>query len=406
MPATSLTVVRCFAVIALGLSLYLVGTSARHAGPIGCDPMSGCGQVLGGRWSFWFGIPVSFVGAAVYLIIVLSSVRTDRSDRLWYRSGAGRVMLIGTALAAGAGIWFIAIQVTMLGAVCKYCLAIHACGIASAFVAWSAARSETRRLLRPVGIGLLILIAGQMLPAPRPYESHAGAVAMSPSRATVSIPTAREAIADVDRHVRFAAGGRLFDLDPGVLPSLGSPNARHFIVVMSDYTCEHCRVTHRMLERALRSAGDDPGVIVLPTLLDPACNPYLPPGVTRPLPQDCALTRLALAVFCAKPQAFAEMNRWLFAEDRVRGEAEARAYATELVGADALRAGEADPRVREIILLGCELFARTGSGAIPKMLIGSTAISGPVSDSEALREPMRREWGGLTPSGGETRTRE
>ncbi|HEY2589469.1 MAG TPA: thioredoxin domain-containing protein [Tepidisphaeraceae bacterium] len=319
-------------------------------------------------------------------------------------------MLIATGLAAAAGIWFITIQLTVVGAVCKYCLAIHACGITSAGLVWARAGWRERRCLALVGLGLLVLITGQVVPAPHPYESKAGVVATAPSRPMPASPTSQPQLQlqpEPDRHMRFVAGGRFFDLDPAKFPVLGSPRARHFVIVMSDYTCEHCRVTHRMLERSFASFGDDVGVIVLPMLLDPASNPYLPPGVAHPLPQDTALTRLALAVLCAKPEAFGEMNRWLFAEDRVRNEDEARAYATKLIGADALRAAEADPRIRQIILTGCELFARTGNGAIPKMLIGSMMITGPVSDAQELRTVMQREWGGgLTSSAGGTRTRE
>jgi hypothetical protein len=198
---------------------------------------------------------------------------------------------------------------------------------------------------------------------------------------------------ETDRQVRISVGGKSFDLDPAKLPVLGSPRADHFIVVLSDYTCEHCRVTHRTLESSEPAFGDHVGVIVLPVILDPAANPYLPAGVTHPLPQDRALAELALAVFCAKPAAFAEMNRWLFAEDQVRDEAEARAYAEKLVGVEALRAAGSDQRIRQIMLTGCELFARSGSGVIPRMLIGKTQISGPVDDSKLLANWVESEWG-------------
>jgi uncharacterized membrane protein len=409
-PSRPLWVVGIAAFAGLFLSLYLLRTAGHQASPLGCGPGSGCTQVLAGRWSRWFGVPVALPGAGVYLAILLAS-QSRRSQRLWRRRHAGGVLLAATALAGAAAAWFVAIQLTAAGAWCKYCVGIHSCGLVCAAIVWSHAGRLHRRALAPAGTGLAILIAGQVLPAHHPYAVHAGVIADA-SNVRATTPETRLPASSltppVDRHLRFFAGGRLFDLDPAALPVLGSPAARHFIVVMSDYTCEHCRVTHRMLERALPSFGEDIGVIVLPTLLDPACNPYLPAGVTHPLPQDGALTRVALAVFCAKPQAFLEMNRWLFAENRVRGEAEARAHATKLVGAEALRAAEAGPRIRQIILTGCDLFARTGNGAIPKMLIGSTMISGPVSDRGVLREPIRLEWGDvrLMSSAGGTRTRE
>jgi protein-disulfide isomerase len=266
--------------------------------------------------------------------------------------------------------------------VCIYCVAVDACGLLAAGLVWQRLRHWSRRLLTPAGAGLAILLLGQAVVFRHPYQVQADVIG-----------TATKPGAAADHHVRIVAGGRLFDLDPAKVPVIGSRSASHFIVVLSDYTCEHCRVTHRMLEQSERVLGDRVGVIVLPVLLDPAANPYLPPGVTHPLPQDTALTRIALAVYCARPAAFAEMNRWLFAEDRVREEAEARAYAGKLVGVDALRSAEGDPRISQMILTGCELFARSGSGEIPKMLIGSTQISGAIEDQQALRKVVGREWG-------------
>jgi hypothetical protein len=234
---------------------------------------------------------------------------------------------------------------------------------------------------------MAILILGQTIVFRHPYRVEADVV-----RRTGLTTTSRQQL-EPDRHVRIEAGGKSFDLDPASLPILGSPQSDHFIIMLSDYTCEHCRVTHRMLERSEKTWGNRIGVIVLPVLLDASANPYLPAGVTHPMPQDRALTELALAVYCARPAAFAEMNRWLFAEDRVRDEAEARKYAEELIGIQALQAAERDPRIRQITLTGCELFARGGGGMIPRMLIGRRQITGAVDDPDALASWMAAEWG-------------
>ena len=229
----------------------------------------------------------------------------------------------------------------------------------------AALRHWSRRLLTPAGAGLAILVLGQAVVFRHPYNVQADVIG------TVTKPSAA-----ADHHARIVADGRLFDLDPAKLPVIGSTGASHFIVVLSDYTCEHCRVTHRMLERSERILGDRVGVIVLPVLLDPAANPYLPLGSTHPLPQDVALTRIALGVYCARPAAFAEMNRWLFAEDRVRKKPKRGHMPKNWSARKRMRSAERDTRISPIILTGCELFARSGSGSIPRMLIGSTQISG------------------------------
>jgi uncharacterized membrane protein len=378
--------------VGMALCLYLSVAGFSDSALAGCDPVAGCGRLLTGRWSAWFGLPVSLPACFVYLVIVISSRLVKPEDRTWRLQYSGRFLAATTLLAALAAVWFVAIQFAAERAVCPYCLCLHACGLLAAGLVWQRLRHWPRQLLKPAGAGLAILILGQTVIFRHPYRVDADVVTSARS-----MPATRPAM-DPDRHVRIFVGGKAFDLDPAKLPVLGSPRANHFIVVMSDYTCEHCRVTHRMLERSQRTFGDQVGVIVLPVLLDSAANPYLPAGATHPMPQDRSLTELALAVFCAKPVAFAEMNRWLFAEDRVRGEAEARAYAEKLVGAEALREFRNDPRVRQITLTGCELFAGTGSGMIPRVLIGKMQISGPVDDVNALGNWIEKEWGSRTPS--------
>jgi uncharacterized membrane protein len=370
------------AAIGLALCVCLSVEGFRSSAPVGCDPSAGCGKLLSGRWSAWFNLPVSAPACLIYLGMLISSRFVKNEDRDWTLRYAGRLLAMTTALAAASAVWFIILDAAER-ALCPYCLCLHACGLLAAGLVFQRLRRWPGELLRPVGAGLAILILGQLVVFRQPYRVQADAVSSVPATQPAPLP---------DRHVRFIAGGRAFDLDPEKLPMLGSPHARHFMIVMSDYTCEHCRVMHRMLERLVNRSGDQIGVIVLPVLLDPQGNPFLPPSVTHPLPQDRALTQMALSVFCAKPAAFAEMNRWLFAEDRVRDESESRAYAGRLIGAAALRSAENDPRNQQITLTGCELFARTGSGMLPKMLIGSAQISGTVEDESVLSPAMKREW--------------
>ena len=332
-------------------------------------------------------MPVAVPAGLVYLGILVCSNLVRRNDHAWRLRLSGRMLGITTALAAAAAAWFVVLNAAE-NAVCPYCLCLHACGLTAAGLVWQRHRHWPAELLRPAGVGLAILILGQTLVFRRPYRVQADAVTTA---------AATQPASATDQHVRLMAGGRLFDLDPGKLPVLGSPHARHFIILMSDYTCEHCRTTHRMLERSRNVPGNDIGVIVLPVLLDPSDNPFLPAGVKHALPQDRGLARLALAVFCAKPSAFPEMDRWLFAENRVRSEAEAMAYAGQLIGVEALPNAETDPRIEQITLAGCELFARTGSGMLPKMLIGSLQITGAVDDPGVLTTPIERQWGaGIT----------
>lgn len=372
--------------VGLGLCLFLSIAGLSDLTPAGCGGVNGCGGLLTGRFSGWFGVPVTLPACCVYLMIVISSRFVKVEDRTWRLRYSGRFLAASTALAALAAFWLIAIQIAERAA-CFYCLSLHACGLLAAGLVWQRLRHWPRELLKPAGAGLAILILGQTVVFRHPYRVDADVIRPS------TVTTTSRPRPESDRHVRIEVGGKSFDLDPATLPVLGSPQADHFIIVLSDYTCEHCRVTHRMLERAEKTWGDRIGVIVLPVLLDPAANPYLPKGATYPMPQARALTELALAVFCAKPAAFAEMNRWLFAENRVRDEAEAQSYAERLIGADALESAQRDPRIRQFTLAGCELFACGGGGMIPRMLIGRRQITGAVDDPSALATWISAEWG-------------
>ena len=281
------------------------------------------------------------------------------------------------------------IQFAAERAVCPYCLCLHACG---AWLPrdWFGSGCGTGRnsfSSRPV-LGLAILILGQTVVFRHPYRVDADVV----------IPCSRRNAADASDGARSARQniGRWKSVrpGPGQAASARISRADHFIVVLSDYTCEHCRVTHRTLESSEPAFGDHVGVIVLPVL-----------WIRRPI-RICRLESLSFAagsssrrtgVGCLLRQAGRVYGNESMAVCRGSGsgdEAEGpRAYAEKLVGVQGLRAAGNDQRIRQIILTGCELFARSGSGVIPRMLIGKTQISGPVDDSKLLAGWVESEWG-------------
>lgn len=347
----------------------------------------------------WMGVPVSALGAAVYLTALCASIVIGRSTRPCSRRRAADVLAMASATAALSAVWLLAVQAFVLRSFCRYCVVVHLCGILLAcLVLWRTGEPLERRLARRVrnalttGVALIaLLIGGQVLTAPRTYQIVSAGPVPTPSLPNTK-PELPTAPGPVPGALRFTVGGRQFQLNPSLLPTFGPPRPKHFIVVLSDYTCEHCRSTHRALEELTRGDAGEIGVIVLPVPLDAACNTYIAPGATHPPAQDCELTRLALAVWCAKPAAFAQMDRWLFAEDRVREAAEARAYAAKLVGPQALNQGLAGPRGQQVIAAGCELFACMGSGVIPKVLIGRTLVVGELSDVRDLSRLIAKEW--------------
>jgi uncharacterized membrane protein len=103
------------------------------------DPKA-CDEVLSSSWSAWLGIPVAVAGLACYASLAGASVLIGMQ-----RSPASRwidtVFIMLATVAAGASLWFIAIQLLVIGKICPFCLVADICGIAiGALVLWSVAR--------------------------------------------------------------------------------------------------------------------------------------------------------------------------------------------------------------------------------------------------------------------------
>ena len=263
------------------LSLYLLWSSAA-AGPVGCGASSGCQEVLNSRWSRWLGIPVSALALGVYGSMILASLVVNRTHADSQRRAAAATMIGGAFLAAGAAIWFVTLQWVVLRSVCAYCVAVHCCGLLAGSWAILHGRGLLPRKQRISAITVALfsvgmLIAGQLLAPPTTFRvniADSGAQSADAQSATAPIASFR------------VPGGR-FDMASGAVPTVGSPQATHYLVMLSDYACPYCRQMHRVLEKTLARYDGRIGLIVLPIPLDRKCNALLVQS-EPPEPQDCA----------------------------------------------------------------------------------------------------------------------
>ena len=85
---------------------------------IPCSLLNGCEQVLTSPYATLWGIPVALLGALYYLTVFLFLIA--------YADRKKAVFLKGVVLLPIAGflitLWFVYVQVVMLGALCFYCL--------------------------------------------------------------------------------------------------------------------------------------------------------------------------------------------------------------------------------------------------------------------------------------------
>ncbi len=362
------------ALAALAVSVYLAATSWAGGGPAGCGDGSGCGAVLASKWSKVGPVPVGAFAALVYagvLALLGMQLRPRQTP------SAPAVFATGVAIGlivAAAG-WFVFVQLALLNAVCPYCMAGHALGVALALtLGFAVARRGAGALAVGVVVGFLG-VAGVAA------WQH---VADAPVHRLV-VPTDGDYdVRDDQRRAVGLLGGELrlaFDEEP----VWGKVDADQVVVLMYDHACPHCQHTHHVLRKVKDAQGDSLAVVLMPVPLNHACNGFANEDLPERFDESCERTRIALAVFLAEPAAFLDFDTWMFDAETYRTAEAARTKAEQLVGADALREHLADPRVEAMLARNVEAFGSAGGQRVPVTLAPwADAIDGRIEDAAAF----------------------
>lgn len=240
----------------------------------------------------------------------------------------------------------------------------------------------------------LQLLSGFLTQDQSTADTAAGAASpASPSEVPSAAPTNAAPQADVavpEPRILAPAGGK-FRINAAQWPILGRPDAKYIVVEMFDYTCPHCRNTHRTIQQALRKYGDDLAVITLVVPLNPACNSTSRSSAAQHI-DSCELARLSVAVWRVNPEQFPAYHDWLFDGGRNRTAGEARRHAEQLVGREKLQAELQRPTAQEYIGRHVEMYKRVGSGAVPKLLFPRSAMTGEVGSVTAFGQILEREF--------------
>jgi uncharacterized membrane protein/protein-disulfide isomerase len=186
-----------------------------------------------------------------------------------------------------------------------------------------------------------------------------------------------------------SVSGNKFRLNSRHWPLLGNPDAKYIFVEMFDYTCPHCRNTHRAIDGAFKEYGDDLAVIALPVPLDGSCNDTVR-NTSSSHANACELARISVAVWRVDQSKFREFHGWLFASSR-RSSASARQKAEQLIGKTELSAELAKPHAAEYIKRHVELYKKVGRGSVPKLMFPKSTMTGAVSSSRTLCRTIERE---------------
>lgn len=412
-----LLAIRLLIGVALAVACYLAWNSLTGERPIGCGVGSGCDRVLGNRWAYWLGIPVSVPSVLFYALGFAATFGLHPRWPDWVQARAWQGLVFFAVVLLGAATWFVGLQALVIHGFCRFCLVAHTCGvIASVLVLWSAPirrqpegsqPAAEAGYLRPAqvirwvvaGLGAVgLLAAGQFVRSPQfnvvlsiPKATNGPVnvpLLVSNPRLTRPVPAGTPAPAGASRPFTFYSGR--FTLDVQAVPVIGSPTNPQVIVSLFDYTCHHCRVMHPRLVDVQRMFSNQLVVVSLPMPLDPRCNPtvqYTPREHTN----ACDYARLGLAVWRAARARHLEFEDWLFAADRPPPVPEAEAHAARLVGAEALARARQDPWIEQQLKFNVAVYEtahRAGQGSMPQLIVSTNVAVGdfPPKDLLALLE--------------------
>lgn len=356
---------RIVSVSAAALSAMLLYQSLSGADVPGCGAGSSCDEVLSSPWSKVLGIPVAAPAILVYLA-ALAATFLVTSASLRTRSLGWRVLIFASLLAAAAGVWFTTVQVMHLGQLCKWCTATHAHGVVLAILVLVAAPlSREHGRVSPAGAGLLVVGACAAVVALAAVQT------LSPT-STMRVYRLKEGVST--------------GLDPAQQPILGDPAAETVLVELFDYNCPHCRKLHHFLEQARQRYGEQLAIVPLPVPLDADCN-FLVKETEPRFGTSCELATTALAVWRAKPAAFAAFHGWAMSGDTPPTPEEALDHAVSLVGADAMGEALLDPRIKEMLTSHARLFSLIG-GNLPQIVAPEGLIFGRPEEAQELFQSL------------------
>jgi len=123
--STTIWIIRLLALITLSLTTLLsIYTITGRLLP-GCGVGSQCDFAFSSPWAKLVGVPVALLAMPLFLGIFAATFRLNLANGDSTRRRAWTWISGLSFIAAGAGVWFIVIQVVFLHAICPYCMAVN-----------------------------------------------------------------------------------------------------------------------------------------------------------------------------------------------------------------------------------------------------------------------------------------
>jgi uncharacterized membrane protein len=353
-------IIRTLAVVGFGISVYLVWMklTGRISSVVGCGGEGGCANVLGSQWSQWFLIPVSAASACFYLGVIGLTFKVSKP-----------LLTMAAVLLILAAAWFMGLQAFVIKSFCPWCFATHTVGLLTAGAILWKARAPFKATFMIVPLVLMSVLAmGQIYgPKPKPYEVTEERGIEKRKEVKVQNEGKGKLVTFKDPTGKVMKTYRL-----GSVPLIGSPDAKHFVVKYFDYTCKSCRMMEEDLTALMQQYPGQIAVIVLPTPLNRACNPYLSPRI-HDHEHACELARLGLAIWRVQPESFEKAHEILF-QRPVHSGASAKAELEEIISREKLETALKDPWIETVLKSNLEDYRALSSKRIemPKLMVRGT----------------------------------
>jgi uncharacterized membrane protein len=420
-------VIRLLILAAGGISAYLLSVSMSGGRAIGCGPGSGCDEVLGSRWAYVLGVPVSALALVVYLALLVTSFSCGPKSTPKQRRGAWEIMVPGAVLIFGGALWFTALQAFVLHRFCPWCLTAHACGAAAAILLLTRVpltdsaerrdkdpavpRSSAWKAAIVAIVAVAVLGVAQVAVAPKTYSvtsvpaESVNVVAnnveanSAPPKVLVTNPAAvsklpiimtnppakvAAALAAAEGRAMSLLGGR-FQLDITQAPIWGATNAPHKMVSLFDYTCYHCRDMHSVVADVFHKFSNQLAIVSLPMPLDSRCN-YLMRITPKAHTNACTYAKLGLIVWRAKHEAVLAYDDWFFGFKDPPSLQDVTNKAVELVSREGFAAASRDPWVEMQLGRNIDLYVMNArefkNGQMPQFFIGTNVATGTLTTDQ------------------------
>ncbi|MEM7783744.1 MAG: vitamin K epoxide reductase family protein, partial [Planctomycetota bacterium] len=190
------------------------------------------------------------------------------------------------------------------------------------------------------------------------------------------------------RFVMLGAGS--LKLDVAQWPITGSKEAKYIFIEMFDYSCGHCRATHKAIKSATEKLNNDMAVITLPIPLNTACNPSVS-TTQADFTESCELAKLAVAVWRVNPVKFNEFHNSMMTAQPRPSYATAKSQADALVGKEKIDKELESQIPAKYIQQTTELYRKMGAGILPKLIFPKTSVIGEYTSSDGLAELVKEQ---------------